>query len=180
MALKSTIFRAELQISDMDRSYYQNHVVTVARHPSETNERMMMRILAFILNASEHLTFASGLTSNDEPDLWEKDLTGSITLWIMVGLPDEKMIKRACGRAKNVIIYSYGGTAAEIWWSSLSKSLKASNISVINITHAESTALADLAERTMKIQATVQDGIIWLSSAGITLEIYPLFWLRVL
>lgn len=173
MALKSTIFRAELQIANMDRNYYQSHSVTVARHPSETDERMMMRILAFILHASEHLSFANGLSTPDEPDLWEKDLTGSIVLWIMVGLPDEKTIKRACGRSKSVIVYSFGGSAADLWWSSLSQSLKSANVSVINIDQASSAALAALAERTMKIQATIQDGIIWLSCANVTIEISP-------
>lgn len=171
MALKSTIFKAELQIADMDRNYYQTHLVTVARHPSETDERMMMRILAFMLNASDSLAFANGLTTNDEPDLWDKDLTGSIALWIMVGLPDEKLIKKACGRSNKVIIYSYGGSAADIWWSSMSQGRKFANLSVVNITQAQSASLASLAERSMKIQATIQDGIIWLSSGSTSLEI---------
>jgi len=173
MALKSTVFKAELQIADMDRNYYQTHSVTVARHPSETDERMMMRILAFILNASDSLAFANGLTTNDEPDLWDKDLTGSIALWIMVGLPDEKLIKKACGRSSKVVVYSYGGSAAEIWWSSMSANRKFECLHVVNIDQTQSLALAMLAERSMKIQATIQDGIIWLSSAQTTLEINP-------
>ncbi len=171
MALKSTIFKAEVQIADMDRNYYQNHSLTVARHPSETNERMMMRILAFMLNASKNLAFAGGLTSHDEPDLWEKDLTGSIALWIMVGLPDEKLIRKACGRSNKVIVYSYGGSAAETWWLSISHSRQLANLSVVNIEQKNSDALASLAERTMKIQATIQDGIIWVFSADVILEI---------
>jgi uncharacterized protein YaeQ len=171
MALKSTVFRAELQIADMDRNYYQTHMVTVARHPSETDERMMMRILAFMLNASENLVFAGGLTTPDEPDLWDKDLTGSISCWLMVGLPDEKNIKKALGRSNKVIIYSYGGSAADIWWSGINQGRKFTNLSVVNISQAQSASLANLAERSMKIQATIQDGIIWISSKDITLEI---------
>lgn len=170
MALKSTVFKAELQIADMDRNYYQTHLITVARHPSETDERMMMRILGFMLNASESLAFANGLTASDEPDLWDKDLTGSIELWVMVGLPDEKLIKKACGRSSRVVVYSYGGSAAEIWWSAINQR-KFENLSVVNISQNQSTFLATLAQRSMKIQATIQDGIIWLSSADITLEI---------
>lgn len=171
MALKSIIYRAELHIADMDRHYYHTHALTVARHPSETDERMMMRILAFALNASEHLSFANGLTSSDEPDIWEKDLTDAISLWIMVGLPDEKLIKKACGRSPKVIIYSYGGSAAELWCASLLKSRKFTNVSIVNIAQDKSMALAAMAERSMKLQATIQDGVVWLSSGNTSLEI---------
>jgi uncharacterized protein YaeQ len=171
MALKSTVYKADVQISDMDRNYYQNHTITIARHPSETDERMMMRLLAFLLNASENLIFANGLTSSDEPDLWEKDLTGSIALWIMVGLPDEKLIKKACSRSHKVIVYTYGGSAADNWWSAFNQGRNFSNLTVVNIAQTESVALAGLANRSMKFQATIQDGIIWISSTEGMLEI---------
>ena len=99
MALKATIFKADLHIADMARNYYAEHALTVARHPSETDERMMARILAFALNADERLAFGKGLSDADEPDLWQKDLTGAIEHWIEVGQPDEKRLLRACGRA---------------------------------------------------------------------------------
>ena len=105
MALKATIFKADVTIADMDRHYYQSHALTLARHPSETDERMMIRLLAFIVNAQEALTFGKGLSSDDEPDVWQKDLTGAIELWIEVGHPDEKRILKACGRASQVLIY---------------------------------------------------------------------------
>ncbi|MBC7574775.1 MAG: YaeQ family protein, partial [Herminiimonas sp.] len=107
MAIKSTIYKAEVQIADMDRHYYQTHALTLARHPSETDERMMMRVLAFIRHASDTLTSGKGNAADDEPDLWQKDLTGAIMLWIEVGLPDEKRILKACGRAEQVVIYTY-------------------------------------------------------------------------
>ena len=106
MALKSTIFKASLQVSDMDRSHYGSHFLTLARNPSETDERMMVRLLAFALNASDALVFGNGLSADDEPDLWQKDLTGSIELWLDVGLPDEKLVRKACGRASRVIVYT--------------------------------------------------------------------------
>lgn len=171
MAQKSTVFKAELQIADMDRNYYGSHSITVARHPSETDERMMMRILAFILNASEALVFAGGLSSSDEPDLWQKDLTGAIDLWIMVGTPDEKLIKKACSRSSRVAIYSYGGSAAGVWWSKLGPCDRLSNLTVINVAQETSQALAKLAERTMKLSVTIQDGLVWLSTADTVLEI---------
>lgn len=106
MSLKSTIFKATLQIADMNRHYYQDHLLTVAKHPSETDERVMVRMLAFALNASAELVFANGLSESDEADIWSKDTNDSISLWIDVGLPDEKAIKKACNRAERVMVYS--------------------------------------------------------------------------
>ena len=116
MASNATVFKAVLQISDVDRGYYHDHALTLARHPSETDERMMVRLLAFVLHAHEALAFGRGLSTEDEPDLWQKDLTGAIELWIVVGQRDEKSIRQACGRAKQVFIYTYGGRGADLWW----------------------------------------------------------------
>ena len=172
MALKSTIFRADVVISDLQRNYYQKHSVTLARHPSETDERMMMRMLAFILNASDNLAFAQGLTSSDEPDLWEKDFTGAVSNWVMVGLPDEKYIKKACSRSQHVIIYSYGGSAAEQWWTNIKNiAHKFDHLSIFNINQSDSSALTNLTERTMKLDALFQDNILWLSNAHHRIEV---------
>jgi uncharacterized protein YaeQ len=171
MALKSIVFKAELQIADMDRNYYHTHSITIAKHPSETNERMMARVISFILHASQHLSFANGLTNSDEPDLWAKDLSGSIALWIMVGLPDKKQIKKACSRSEQVYIYTYNGAAADVWWASLAQGDKFTNLTVCNIPLASIEALAGLVQRTMKIQCSIQDGIMWLTSMGTSLEI---------
>ncbi len=115
MALKATIFKVELQVADMDRSYYGDHALTIARHPSETDERMMLRVLAFALHAGPDLAFGKGLSTDDEPDLWQRDLTGAIALWIDVGQPDEKLLRRACGRAREVVVYAYG-RGVDLWW----------------------------------------------------------------
>ncbi len=143
MALKATIFKAELQIADMDRNYYHDHALTIARHPSETDERMMVRLLAYALNADDALVFGKGLSTDDEPDLWRKDLTGAIELWVDVGQPDERRIRRACGRARQVIVYSYGGYAAGIWWNQVGGELaRTKNLTVISVPAAASQALA--------------------------------------
>ncbi|HZG19494.1 MAG TPA: YaeQ family protein [Herbaspirillum sp.] len=164
MALKSTIFKADLQISDMDRHYYQQHALTIARHPSETDERMMIRVLAFALNASESLAFGKGLSDTDEPDLWQKDLTGAIELWIEVGQPDDRAILKACGRAERVLVYSYS-SVSNIWWNQTgSRVERAKNLKVVNIPAEASQALAALAQRTMQLQCTIQDGQIWLGA----------------
>src|SRR4051812_23966911 len=113
MAQSSTTYKAELAISDMDRHYYGTHALTIARHPSETEERLMVRLLAFALFADERLQFGKG-SAEDEPDLWRKDLTGDILEWIDLGQPDEQRIRKACGRARQVIVINYGGRAADI------------------------------------------------------------------
>ena len=105
MAQKSTIYKAELSISDMDRHYYETHKLTVAKHPSETDERLMVRLLAFALSAREQLEFSKGLSSDDEPDVWEKSLSGEIELWITLGLPSEKIVRQSCGKAREVVVY---------------------------------------------------------------------------
>lgn len=173
MALKSTIYKAALQVSDMDRSYYAEHSLTVARHPSETDERTMMRILAFALNAHEHLAFARGLSDTDEPDLWQKDLSGALEHWIEVGQPDDKPFLRACGRAARVTVYAYA-TSAALWWKPLNATLaRAKNLVVWRIPAASSRDLAGLAARNMQLQCTVQEGQVWFSDATRTVQIEP-------
>lgn len=174
MALKSTIFRVELQIADLDRNYYQNHTLTVARHPSETDERMMVRVLAFALYASEALSFGKGLSSDDEPDLWARDLTGIIDLWVEVGLPDEKRIRRACGRARQVVVVTYGGRVADMWWQQNKAALqKQDNLAIINVTAEDSRALATFAARGMQLQCTLQEGELWFIVDGENTRVVP-------
>ena len=171
MALRATIFKADLQMSDMDRHYYAQHTLTIARHPSETDERMMVRVLAFALHAHEALTFGKGLSAEDEPDLWQKDLTGAIDLWIEVGQPDEKRILKACGRSAEVIVYSYSGTS-NIWWKNTGPKVeRARNLRVVNLPATVSLALAKLAQRTMQLQCMIQDGQIWFSSGEDTVQV---------
>ena len=171
MALKATICKAALQIADMDRNYYGEHSLTVARHPSETDERMMVRLLAFALNAHEHLAFGKGLSDTDEPDLWQKDLTGVIEHWVEVGQPDEKRLLRACGRSDRVTVYAYGSRAA-LWWKPLAGNLeRAKNLAVWRIPAAASQALEKLAARTMQLQCTVQEGQLWISNAAETVPV---------
>ena len=166
MALKSTIFKAELQIADMDRNYYRDHALTIARHPSETDERMMVRLLAYALHASEALAFGNGLSADDQPDLWQKDLTGAIELWVDVGQPDDKRIRRACGRARQVFVYSYGGRGAANWWDQTGGRIeRTSNLTVVSVPAAASQALAKLARRNMQLNCTIQDEQVWIGDA---------------
>ena len=173
MAIKATVFKAALQIADMDRHYYAEHALTLARHPSETDERMMVRLLAFALYADDALTFGKGLSSDDEPDLWLKDLTGTIERWIVVGLPDERAIRKASGRAGQVIVISYG-RAADIWWNQVSDKLqRLNNLTVLKIPTETTQALAALANRNMQLQCTIQEGHIMMTSDAGMIEIEP-------
>jgi len=171
MALKSTIYKAGLQVADMDRNYYADHALTIACHPSETPERMMVRVLAFALNAHERLAFGKGLSNVEDPDLSVKDLTGQIELWIEVGLPDEKTVLKACGRAGAVKIYAYG-TSTPMWWKQTGPKLeRARNLAVLSISTEASHALAKLARRNMQLQCTIQDGQIWMRDETESVEI---------
>jgi uncharacterized protein YaeQ len=159
MASNATIFKATLQIADVDRHYYQDHAVTLARHPAETDERMMVRLLAFARHAHEALSFGRGLSTEDEPDLWQKDLAGAIELWIEVGQREEKSVRQTCGRAKQVCLYTYGGRAADQWWKDNRATIeRLSNLTVMNLPADASCALTALAQRTMDLQCTIQDG----------------------
>ena len=172
MAIKATIFKANLQIADMERHYYQDHALILARHPSETDERLMVRLLAFALHAHEYLEFGQGMTADDEADLWLKDLTGAIELWIDVGIPDEKLIRKACGRANQVVVYCYGGRVADMWFAQNSAQFeRQKNLAIINLPVASTQALAKLAQRTMDLQCTIQDGQVWLSDGNSSVQV---------
>lgn len=172
MAIKATIFKANLQIADMERHYYQDHALTLAQQPSETNERLMVRLLAFALHAHEYLEFGQGMTNDEEADLWCKDLTGSIELWIDVGIPDEKLIRKACGRSNHVIVYCYGGRVADMWFAQNSAQFeRQKNLTIINLPTESTKALAKLAQRNMNLQCTIQDGQVWLSDGDDSVQV---------
>lgn len=174
MALKSTIFKLDLAVSDLDRNHFASHALTLARHPSETDARMMVRVLAFALNADDALEFGPGLSNEDEPDLVRKDLTGAIELWIDVGLPAEREIRKAAGRAREVKVYLYGGRAAAMWWEQNEQALaRVGNVSVVNIDEDSVARLASLAERNMRFDCTIQEGQVWLASGDDTLHFEP-------
>lgn len=178
MALKATIYKAQLQIADMDRSVYADHNLTLARHPSETDERMMIRLLAFSLNVAPdeqagQLEFAKDLWDVDEAALWHRDYTGAIQHWIDVGQPDDKRMLKAASRSERVSVYSHA-SSTPVWWKGLQNKLgRTDKITVWQIDAEPSQALARLAERTMQLQVTVQDGTVWLGNNQGSVEITP-------
>lgn len=176
MALKSTIYKAHLQIADMNRHYYQDHSLTLARHPSETENRLMLRLLAFALYANENLKFTKGLCADDEPELWQINPDQSINLWIDLGTPDLKRLKKACSRSKQVVLLSYGENAVAQWWPSLQhQASELNNLAVISIRDDEAEALAPLAQRGMQISFTIQDETIMVANGSTSLELTPVY-----
>jgi len=174
MALTATIHKAELSISDMDRHYYATHALTLARHPSETELRLMARLLAFALYADERLEFGKGLSDADEPALWRKAYTDETELWIDVGLPDETRLRKACNQSRQVVVLAYGGQAADVWWGKVAGTLaRHDNLSVLAIDPAGMQKLAALCERTMRLQCLIQDGELQVISGDTTVAIRP-------
>lgn len=170
MALKSTIYKAALQVSDMDRGYYAEHALTLARHPSENDERLMVRVLAFAMYASPGLAFGRGLSAEDEADLYETDDTGAIRLWLDVGLPDERLVRKAASRAERVAVVSYGRTAEQWWSQSRTAFERIDKLDVVRLSTDDTQALAAAARRSMAIQCTVQDGALWFSVGDAVLQ----------
>ena len=163
MAISATINKVILNIADMDRHYYATHELTVAQHPSETNVRFMLRLIAFALNAHEHLSFTKGLCADNEPDIWQKSLSDEVELWIDLGQLDEKRIRKACGRSRKVIIYTYDTRKADVWWAQQADNLQRyKNLDVVHI-HAE--GVDALIQRNLELQCNIQEGEMHLSSA---------------
>ena len=185
MALKSTIFKATLAVADIDHGYYADHALTLARHPSETDERMMIRLVALALNAHKlqdvcqgdgTLAFGAGLSNVDEPDVWLRDFTGETKLWIEVGQPEDKPIIKACGKSDEVIVYCFNH-AAEIWWRGIENKLtRPQNLQVYRVPTEASQALAALAQRSMQLQATIQENTLTLGDGANSIDVELLRW----
>ncbi len=186
MATKSTIFKASLQIADIDHNYYADHALTLARHPSEADERMMVRLCALALQAHQlqtvcggdgTLAFGAGLSDPDEPDVWLRDFTGRTRLWMEVGQPEEKPLAKACSKADAVVLYAFGH-AADIWWRGIENKLtRLKNLQVWRIPSASAQALVPLAQRSMNLQATVQEDSLTLGNSTDTVTIEPVRWM---
>ena len=185
MALKSTIFKANLAVADIDHGYYADHSLTLARHPSETDERMMIRLAALAINAHKlqtecggdaTLAFGAGLSNPDDPDVWLRDYTGQTRLWIEVGQPEDKPLAKACARADQVIVYCFHH-AAEVWWRGIETKLtRLHNLSVYRVPVAASQALAALAQRSMQLQATIQESTLTLGDGVNSIDVELLKW----
>ena len=177
MAQNATIYKVELSVSDMDRHYYETHKLTVAKHPSETDERLMLRIVAFAMNAHENLEMTKGLSTDDEPDIWQKSLDGALDVWVALGLPSEKVMRQPCSKAAKVIVYPYGGRTADVWWEKIKGSTtRFDKLQVINFSEHDTNELAKLASRAMRLQVNIQDGEVMVSLGDHIVNITPRQW----
>jgi uncharacterized protein YaeQ len=178
MAIKATIYKAHLQIADMDRNVYGDHLLTLPLQPSETEERLMARLLAFALHvpADDHqgaLQLARGMADADEPDLWQKDLSDQLLHWVEVGQPDERRLAKACGRARRVTLYCYSNSAP-IWYAGIANKIsRLRNLEVWQLPSEQSQALAAMAQRSMQLQVSIQDGHVYVSDGNRTVEVLP-------
>ncbi len=177
MALKATIYKAAINIADMDRSFFHDANLTLAQHPSETEQRMMLRLLAWICHADERLTFTRGLSADEEPEIWLKNDHNGIELWVELGLPDERRLKKACNQSARVVLYVYGERAARVWWPAIQDKVAGhKNLCIRFLDDGQLAQLTALASRNMTLQATLQEGTIWLSDAQNSLEVQFSDW----
>lgn len=171
VALRSTVFKIDLQLADIDHAHYADHALTIARHPSENDERMMVRVLAYALHAhemadhgEESLAFGEGIADPEQADLWLRDRTGQVVHWIDVGQPDERLLRKASHQSERVSLYAFGRTT-DVWWGKAGRDLlKLRNLSVWRVEPDSSLALAGLVKRTMRVQATINEGQVWLGT----------------
>ncbi|PSX04719.1 hypothetical protein C0W36_14930 [Photobacterium angustum] len=179
MATNATIYKVQMNVADMDRHVYLDQQHTIACHPSETLQRFMLRVVAWGLNADPNLQFTKGVSSTEEPDLWTKSLIDDIELWVELGLPDEKRIRKASHKSEKVIIFAYGDNAASIWWqANKSKINTLDNVSVVYVCDEELQQLERVVERTMQLQLTIEGEQAWLSAANTNVTIIPEWWKR--
>ena len=176
MALKATIYKASIELADMDRNYYDSLQLTLAQHPSETDLRLMVRLIVYLLNAHSDLQFGKGVSDEDEAALWQINYSDEIALWIELGQLDEKRIKKACNKAAQVKLYCYG-SSVDTWWSQSQNALnKYTKLSVEQFSTTTTDALVKLLSRTMEFQCSIQDGQLWLSCGdeSLLIETHPL------
>lgn len=174
MSPKSTVVKVELQVSDMDRHYYAQHNLTLAQHPSETDTRLLVRLLAFALHADERLEFGRGLSDESEPDLWQRDYVGDILLWIDLGQPDESRIRKACARARRVVVVNYGGNAADVWWNKNAAGLaRFENLTVLDLDPKAIDDMLAHIQRGMRLTAMIQDEEVQLMSDSLSVTLRP-------
>ena len=154
MAIKPTIYKFRISLSDLNRDYYDSLNLTLAQHPSEKIERMMVRVLAYCINAQKDLTFTKGLSEIDEPDIWVRTLDEQTALWIDVGEPSVDRVKKSCRLADEVKVYCFN-SKADVWWSQSESKLKQLDAAIYKFEWEEILELTKLVERTMDLSISL-------------------------
>jgi uncharacterized protein YaeQ len=166
MALKPTIYKAQIELADSDRNCFEELSLTLARHPSETLERMAARLLAYCLNCTRGLEFTRGISTADEPDVWEHSDHGEIAHWIEVGQPEAARLRKACGRARRVSVYAFA-KSADTWWKLNGESITAlPRLRVWQFDWHEIQAAAALLERTVQLNISVVGGTLYVDNGS--------------
>jgi len=176
MALKPTIYKVNLSLSDMDRSVYGDFQFTLAQHPSENNERMMARVLAFCLNAHEDLAFTRGLSSVDEPELWLKTLDDQVLDWIEVGQPDPDRLKKASTLSRVVTVYSFGKSASTWWTLNAEAIAKFPSVRVYQFPWESMLSLCSLIKRNMNLTVTLTENTMYIADEDTSVELVVNPW----
>ncbi len=177
MARKAAIHRAQIELSHVDRGVYGEIRVTVARHPSETSERMLARLLAFALRHEEGLEFGRGVSTPEEPDAWSRDPDGRIRQWIEVGQPDAQRLVKAARQSERATLFAFGSGVERWRRAQLEGRPLPPNLHVARIDDAFLDALASSLDRTLRWTLTVSEGALFLAQDGATHETVPEQWL---
>lgn len=173
MALKPTIYKAQIELADSDRQCFESLSLTLAKHPSETLERMAVRLLAYCLNCTRGLEFTKGISTADEPDLWVHSDHGEIEHWIEVGQPEEPRLRKACGRTRQVSVYAFA-KSAPTWWKLNGAAIAAlPHLRVWQLDWAEVEAAANLLDRTVRLNASIVGGIAYLDNGSASTSLEP-------
>jgi len=173
MALKPTIYKAQVNLADSDQSCFEELSLIIAKHPSETIERMTVRLLAFCLNNGRGLEFTKGLSTAEEPDIWQHADNGEIERWIELGQPEEPRLRKACGKAKNVSVYTFG-RSADTWWKLNGEAISAlPRLQVWQFPWTEVEAAAKMMDRTMKLGLSIVGGTLYLDDGNNSVTLEP-------
>jgi uncharacterized protein YaeQ len=165
MALKATVYKAQIAVANLNLHHYSDYSLTLAKHPSETDLRFLIRVLTFGLLSQEDLQFTKGLSTDAEPDMWKINHDGSIEHWVELGLPDERRIRQICGKAHNVSIFTYHGKQAEQWFETIARKLdRFDHLSIIHFNFEDPQILEKFVNKGMKLSLTIEDNEIWLAT----------------
>ncbi|MDH5560462.1 MAG: YaeQ family protein [Deltaproteobacteria bacterium] len=168
MALKATISKVNLSVSNIDRHHYQDYRLTLAQHPSETDLRLVFRLAAFALYSQENPQFTKGLCADEEPELWTHRPTGEIRHWIELGQPSEKRIRQALSKAERMTVIGFHSTKFKMWFKGLNKkTLEQKKLRLIMFESIGTSGPEDLAQKNMNLSCIIQDDRIFLSSENV-------------
>jgi uncharacterized protein YaeQ len=164
MALGSTIYKIDINLSNFNTHYYEDFNLTLAKHPSENESRMMYRLLAFLYCAHTDLKFTKGLSGIEEAELWQKNYTGEIIQWIDLGLPDMKRIRQACGKSQSVKVFTYHQNKALEWYQKNKSDFdRNKKLDVYHFNVSENGPIDKFVTKSMRLSCIIEEQQMYLS-----------------